>query len=145
MISVLQMHSRAPGHQWYWEQFAWEYTVTDALFAIAVDLAPMYLRRPDGRKMNHRDRITAMISAFGLSLTDEEREWIDLIIRLRNELIHEARWAGQHPSTKTPRRAVHAGPILHQINQRLIVSLLGFQTSFIQASWASMARFRIGA
>jgi hypothetical protein len=108
MIALLKMHARAPGHQWYWERFAWEYSVSDACYRIAAALHPATLTQGKGRPLPHAQRVAAMVTTFGLSHTLDESDWLNTFVCLRNELIHEARWAGNQPSTKTPTKGVHA-------------------------------------
>ena len=131
MIAVLKMFARAPGYQWYWEQFAWEYTVTDACYKLAKKEIDHSLPFPGF----HKQRLPLLIRSLGLSLTPEEQGWIDTIVPLRNTLIHEARWAGHLPSSKTSQRAVQTPLVLHQLNQRLIVALLGFECEFVRTPW----------
>lgn len=139
MIATLKMHGRAPGHQWYWERFSWEYTVTDACYRLGDQLFPGSLRmpskKPSGKQFPHAQRIHVMIRAWGLHLGAEESDWVDLFVRLRNELIHEARWAGHQPSTKTPTRAAYAPGVVHLLNQRLITALLGYANDFVRMRW----------
>lgn len=132
MLSALYLFARAPGHQWYWEHFAWEYTVADALYAIAAELDPKLPARGA-----HNRRLRRMIESFELAFGSDESEWLNTIVCLRNELIHQARWAGHQPSTSTSQRAVHAPWVLHDLNQRLIVTLLGYRNDFVRTSWST--------
>lgn len=141
MIALLKMHGRAPGYRWHWERFSWEYTVTDACFKVVDTVLPGRLRRngsPTGPLPNHGDRIRVMAKEFGLRLDQKEGEWVNYIVCLRNELLHEARWCGVQPSTKVHEEAVRAPSFLHSLNQRLIVALLGYRNDFVGSSWLTL-------
>jgi hypothetical protein len=134
MISLLKMHGHAPGYRWHWERFSWEYTVTDTCYKVADTVWPGRFRTngmPAGRKPNHGDRIKHMAKEFGLRFGLEEDEWVNFVVCLRNELLHEARWCDAQPSTKGTDASFRAPHFLHELNQRLIVALLGYQNSFV--------------
>ena len=141
MISLLKMHLHAPGYRWHWERFSWEYTVTDTCFKVADTVWPGRFRRnglPTGRAPDHRDRIKRMVQEFGLRHQLREEEWINYIVCLRNELLHEARWCGAQPSTKATDEALRAPHFLHELNQRLIVAILGYANDFVATCWLTL-------
>lgn len=65
--NLLYMHCRAPAYPWYWEQFVFEYMVTDACYRLAVETATDETRLRNGDKdLLHKDRISALCEVFGL-------------------------------------------------------------------------------
>jgi hypothetical protein len=79
-----------------------------------------------------------MCREFGLKFEVEESNWVKFAVCLRNELIHEARWCGTQPSTKSSSPAFMAPRILHKLNQRLITGLLGYQNAFVPSAWHTL-------
>ncbi|MBI1814043.1 MAG: hypothetical protein HYR72_03615 [Deltaproteobacteria bacterium] len=142
MISLLNMHGRAPGHRWHWERFSWEYTVTDACYKVADTVCPGRFRRhgkAKGKRPKHGDRIKLMCREFGLPFGAEEDAWVNFAVCLRNELLHEARWSGAQPSTKGSDAAFRAPRFLHKLNQRLIVGLLDYRNGFLASGWLTLS------
>lgn len=142
MISALNMHGRAPSHQWYWERFTWEYTVTDACYNIADKVWPGRFRvkgRSNGRQPKHGERVKLMCREFGLRFGVDEDSWVNYAVCLRNELIHEARWCSAQPSTKSSDLAFRAPRMLHKLNQRLITGLFGYRNTFVASGWLGLS------
>jgi len=131
-ISMLLMHTRAPGYRWYWERFAWEYTVTDACYKIA---EAVWSARLPTKRPGHAERISTMCRTFGVSFETDERDWVTYAVALRNELLHEVRYAGAQPSSHGTNAGVLAPRMPHKLNQRLIVALLGYENGFVGSGW----------
>jgi hypothetical protein len=141
-ISALHMHGRAPGSPWYWERFAWEYTVTDACYNIADCVWPGRFRmkgKPKGKNPRHRERIELLCHEFGLRFGNKEKDWVKFVVDLRNKLIHEARWCNMPPSTKSSDEAFRAPHFLHKLNQQLIIGLLGYSNDFSKSGWLGLS------
>jgi hypothetical protein len=138
IVALLKMHLRAPGYQWYWERFAWEYTVTDACYKLADTLHPKRFR-VNGKRPPHEKRIEIMCTQLGLAFGADQQGWAEDLVELRNGLIHEARWASHQVSTKTPGRACYAPTFTHSLNQRLITALLGYSNQFVETEWHLLA------
>jgi len=128
LINILAMHCRAPSYLWDWEQFMMEYTVLDGCWNLATSQHGLPANTP------HKERINTMCKRFGLRYQDDGRTHIDEIVRLRNDLFHEATWDSSQPGM-----AVGEGFIethhLRRLNQRLFPALLGYDTGYIRTPW----------
>ncbi len=60
---------------------------------------------------------------------------MEKIVELRNELIHEAVWAGDMPGWPPSGARAHYPRHLHQFNQRLLLALLGIEADYIESEW----------
>lgn len=90
--------SQSYGSQY--ERFAWLYTVLDNLHRIAWHVLPAY-RSQIPEKTRHGERPKALASTFraplppSFSIPNGDETNVDALVKARNELIHEARWAGE--------------------------------------------------
>ena len=143
MISLLKLHGHAPGYRWDSERFSWEYIVTDACYRIADLVWPGRFRvdgKPDGKNPPHGTRIKLMAMEFGLRFEAKEAAWVKWLVRLRNNLVHEARW----PSALDEDDSYRAPGFLHKMNQRLIVALLAYHNDFLSSAWLTLSRPSFG-
>ncbi|MBM4273334.1 MAG: hypothetical protein FJ134_02575 [Deltaproteobacteria bacterium] len=128
-INLLYMHSRSPSYDWEWESFVIEYMVFDGLFSLAESLGIFNSRK---RIIRHKDRITLICNIFEIPINDT---FVDQIIRLRNELIHNAIWDGGMPCSSGSHEAHLRVINLRRLNQRLIPAILQYKTPYIRTGW----------
>lgn len=129
-INALYLHNRAPSYEWDWERFMVEYQVLDALYRIA--------HRTHGvHAQGHAARIAAMCDFFGLYRDDP---LTSDIVKLRNDLLHEALWGGQQPGT-APEGTLHMPIWLHRLNQRIALAILGFANDYTSSNWHSLGAY----
>jgi len=126
LLNALFLHNRASGYRWDWERFMIEYQVTDALYRIANKAHNVVARR-------HADRIQAMCDKYDVWYT---RELIDNVVDLRNDLLHEALWDGNIPTSSSHRGVVAPG-LLHSLNERLFFGILGYKGNYLQSKWSA--------
>jgi hypothetical protein len=125
-INALFLHNRAPGYEWEWERFQAEYSVLDAVYALT---SSRYKVRANG----HKERIRALCDFFGLA---QDRDRIDRIVRLRNDLIHEALWAEVMPCTARPGDEAYLVPYwLHKLTARLLLAAFKIDATYIRTAW----------
>jgi hypothetical protein len=134
LINALFMHCRAPSYEWDWERFAIEYMVLDACWK----LAELRRRVKKTKLHRHADQIHILCRAFGIPLDDN---LVADIVRLRNELFHEALWDGSQPCTDVGSATFLQPYNLRRLNQRLIPELLEYETPYIRTNWWSIDTF----
>lgn len=132
LANALYMHCRAPSYEWDWERFTIEYMVNDACWKVAEIRCGVRAKR-------HADRINILCQMFGIPIPSKDKPTIDDIVRLRNELFHEALWDGSQPCTGVGGDTFLQTYNLRRLNQRLIPALLGYDTSYVQTCWWSMS------
>jgi len=108
-----------------WERFQAEYQVFDALYSIARDVGIV-------SRVPHVERIPAMCASFGLPM---EATCVATIVRLRNDLLHEALWAGRMPGEARGNEAFHSSFWLDHLSSRLTLALLGINGPYVQSPW----------
>lgn len=128
--NLLFMHSRTMSYQWDWERFMMEYIIFDGCWKFY----------SNGKiKCTHQERLRRILSDLGMKI---DNTGIDTIIRLRNDLFHEALWDKGQPCSGGSSEAFYAYYHLRRINQRIIVALLKYQTRYICTDWKSMGTFK---
>jgi hypothetical protein len=133
--NVLFMLNRAPSYEWDWEHFLIEYMVFDACVKTTKDLG---LLSPSGKgALKQASQFDLLCSTFGLRQKDNLR---DDMVRLRNDLFHEALWDGGQPgAAKTP--SSYFSPLhLRRFNQRLILAILAYNNDYVKSAWWSMSQ-----
>lgn len=126
MINILYLTSRSPCHEWDWERFTINYMVFDAIYRLSTGVAGV------AKNVSHGNRYNELRSVFGLA---DDRIVFKAIKKLRNDLFHEALWAGTRPGESGVSEAAwRCVEYLRRINQRLIPALLGFQTPYTSVS-----------
>lgn len=129
ITNALYMHCRAPMYRWDWERFTIEYMVLDACWKLA--------KLGHGVKdEGHAKRVDSLCRKFGIP---SDGKLVEEIVRLRNDLFHEALWDGSQPCTGVDSDAFLQPNNLRRLNQRLIPALLGYNTPYVQTSWWSMS------
>lgn len=132
--TLLFIHSRIPGYQWPWERFMHEYMVLDGLHAIARKLKKL-------PKAGHADRINQLCDAYGIP---KNPQLIPQVVKLRNDLFHQAIWADGQPCNVNDGEAVIADTHLRRLSKRLILAMLGFENDFAKSPWWYMGSFHFG-
>ncbi len=105
-----------------------EYTVLDGCWNLGTSQHGFPANTP------HKERINTMCKGFGLRYQDDGSTHIDEIVRLRNDLFHEATWDGSQPGMATGDGFTEAHH-LRRLNQRLIPALLDYRTAYIHTAW----------
>jgi len=135
--NILYVNSKVPSYEWDWERFNISYMVFDALFYVAKKLF-------DVKAKTHRDRLNKMCEHFGLV---SEKDNLDKIYSLRNNLFHECCWYETQSDTNDvrPGRVFDVGFFqsqnLWRLNQRLIPAILGYKAEYISTPWTCMGSF----
>ena len=127
ITNVLFMHSKAPSYEWDWERFTIEYMVLDGCWKLAELLGSI-----SRRNVLHKDRIKTLCQIFKIASNDD---LTDKIVCLRNELFHETLWDGSQPGTAVSNSTFMLPGHLRRLNQRIIMALLGYKTTYIQTGW----------
>ena len=128
-LNALFLKSRTHVYELEWERFQAEYQVFDALYAVARDVGHV-------SEEKHRDRIPAVCKAFGIP-HDPSR--VDTIVRLRNDLLHEALWDGRMPGAAARPAAFYASIWLDRLSRRLTFALLGMRGQYLRGHWWSLS------
>lgn len=129
--NALFLHNRAPGYEWDWERFQGEYQVLDALCSMACRRHGITTKGHVLR--GHVPRIEALCNHFGLA---RNPDLVRQIVNLRNDLVHEALWGGQVP-TSAPKGVFDLPFFIHHLNQRLGLAILGFTHDYMRTPWWS--------
>jgi hypothetical protein len=122
--NLLYMHVRSATYRWDWERFTVNYMVLDGCYKMALRLNRV------SEVKRHRERLSKMLQAFGMSVHADAEE----IVTFRNDLFHEALWAGGQPGTGSrigPKYADH----LSRINDRLLFALAGYSGPYLGSAW----------
>jgi hypothetical protein len=126
-INVLYMHSRVPIYQWDWERFAIEYMVFDGLYKL---LCLIIGKNPKSEK--HTERINFVCEYFGIPI---KKDFVEDIVRLRNQLFHETLWSNSQPGTVVEGSAFFQAYNLRRLNQRIIPALLDYRNEYVKTGW----------
>jgi len=124
-LNALFLKTRTHSYELEWERFQAEYQVFDALYSIARDVGLV-------SRVPHVERIPAMCASFGLPM---EATCVATIVRLRNDLLHEALWAGRMPGEARGNEAFHSSFWLDHLSSRLTLALLGINGPYVQSPW----------
>jgi hypothetical protein len=126
LTNILYMHSKAPSYDWTWEQYLIEYLVTDAIYDYCV-------RSLVATPVAHADRIFELCRRYGLHIPSNTV--VEALVRMRNELFHEAQWQGERPGYRITIEAHDNSRMLRSLNQRLIAAALGGANAYATSSW----------
>lgn len=101
MFGAVHWHLTAQSYDHQYERFAWAYTVMDNLHRVAWHTSPAYKAKIPNAKGQHGERPKALAAVFGSPLpkpfTDPAgaADNVAVLVAMRNELVHEGRWAGE--------------------------------------------------
>lgn len=129
LFGLMYWHSAASAFPRDYEQFAWHYSVLDACWLLHARLHGLPERG------GHAERIKRLADAYQLKIPGP---WDDgrAIVKIRNDLVHEASWGGQ-PIGFSPGPRIgygansHGGGPMHEIP--LVGTLVAFTTRAILA------------
>lgn len=124
-INVLYLHSRAPQYEWPWERLQAEYQTFDAVYAIALAQAVVV-------NVSHKKRFAAMCDALNLAF---DKDKVDAIVDLRNDLIHEVIWDGRMPGEARSDASWRAAPWIHDLTKRAFLALCGVTGEYTSSPW----------
>lgn len=130
LTNILFLHSRTCKYEFDWERFMAEYQILDATYA----LAKKYYNVPD---VPHNKRIIEICNFFNIAI---DLNQIDTIVRLRNDLIHEALWDGKMPGAAPQSDNYYKHFYINSLTNRIIFSLLGIKSTYNQSSWWHMGK-----
>ena len=123
-INIIYMHGRAHSCLWEWERFIYQYMVFDAIYKFHTELGGQSVKK-------HGRRISELCQEYGVP---ENKDLIDKISKLRNDLFHEALWDGNTPGLRGG-EAFLMEKWLGNLNSRLIVALTGYRNDFTRRGW----------
>lgn len=129
VVNALYLHGRASSIEFLWERFVNQYLVADAAFKL-VSLTQPRWHAP----RRHADRLKALCELFGIP-TDGSP--LEDIVRVRNDLFHEAMWAGGMPGMTDSQDQWNAWLALHGLCLRLIYGAIGLRGRYLASSWWS--------
>lgn len=129
MLGALHWHSLGRTYERPYEVFNAQYTVLDTCWNIHVNLGgkPTLKNGP-----NHTERVKVLAEACGVHLP----EWAvvhgkkSYLSQLRNDLLHEALWAGEPIGLSHPKDYPTIHLELYYFNSRLILALLGDKSEY---------------
>lgn len=122
--NALFFHNRVKSYTWDWEQFSNEYQVFDALYKVAHNLYCL-------KAKSHSLRFDAACKKFNIYY---DKNVLRTIVKLRNDIIHEALWDGNLPITKSI-KGISYFNYLHKFNQRFGLAIMGFKGEYIKLPW----------
>jgi len=126
-VNILYMHNRAPSYEWDWETFIIEYMVFDACWKFS--------GLGKTTKTKHENRINRICTEYKLY---QKNDVIEKIVKLRNNLFHEALWCGEMPCTVADNDDFFVSYHLRRLNQRLIPALLGYNSTYVGSDWTCL-------
>lgn len=127
VINILYMNSRSLSYEWEWERFIIDYMVFDAVFNFCCKRYGW-----NSRSIKHKERLVKLCQFYNLFYDEQV---LKEIYNLRNELFHEALWDNKLPSREFSMIGFKSSIALRQLNQRLIVAIFDYQTTYLQTRW----------
>ncbi len=124
-LNSLFLKTRTYVYELEWERFQAEYQVFDALYALGRDLGYV-------AKVPHEERIPAVCRTYGIPI-DQGR--VDTIVRLRNDLLHEALWDKRMPGEARSQEAFYSSIWLDQLSRRVALAVVGVDGQYVRSAW----------
>jgi hypothetical protein len=129
LFGALHWHLLAQSYENPFESFMAQYMVLDACWSVHKEVNSIQ------QEPKHPKRVEEMASTYGLDLPEWARtdsKGRSELSRLRNELVHEAKWAGlpigfSHPETEA------IDYELAQLNARLLLVILGWKNPYVHS------------
>jgi hypothetical protein len=134
LVSLLSLLNSIITIRPYWEAFAWAYTCVDAAWRILTDQKAVATQGT----VSHADRIRVLCTNLGIAFDEQT---IKRAVRLRNDLLHEARWDGAPPGEQTSHEAFQSTYELHRLATRLVLFILGVDCEFRTTPWDHARNF----
>jgi len=136
-VNALWLHSRIPSYRLDWERFLMAYVVSDALWALSIELG----RLPSAPRVPHPERLDRLAQQLALVRHPDVTQRFAI---LRNDLFHEGRWDKQILGSPAGGDAFMAEIRLRSLNARMILALGGVPCQFLKTDWLSMGQFELG-
>jgi hypothetical protein len=122
-INILALHTRTPFYEMEWERFTSEYQLIDAVCWLSGD------RDKAMRRLCQRFKIPV------------DTQKIKSLVRLRNDLLHQALWDNRMPGEARSEFSFYASYWLHKLTRRAMLGVLGLQGQYIRTPWWSLSNF----
>lgn len=132
-INLFHAYNRAASAEWDWDMFTQQYIVFDGLYRLHAEIIGMK------KDVGHRKRFDLLTTAYDVPT---DTKIVDLLYKARNDLFHEAIWAGSMmgyapaapDSVQYPRH-------LRRLNSRLLCAITGYRNTFTRSVWWAMGSF----
>jgi len=132
-INLFHAYNRAISAEFPWDVFTQQYMVFDGIYRLHAKLAGI---KSD---VGHHKRLELIAGAYGVPMDDQISK---LLYRARNDLFHEAIWAGAIVGYPPELPDSHHFPrYLRQLNARLLCAMVGYRNSFTKSVWWAMGKF----
>ena len=134
-INALYLHSRTFVYELEWERFQAEYQVFDAAFSLARTVGHILAKK----KISHGDRMRAVCERYSIPFDAAK---VSTIVKLRNQLLHEAIWDGRMPGEARSETSALAPLWVNRLTRRLLLGALGFEGKYISGAWWTLSQCR---
>ena len=132
-VSLFYAYNCSVAAEWEWDAFYQQYMVFDGLFRLHADLSALT------PKTSHKGRFAILCSAYGIPINES---LVDELYKARNNLFHEAMWAGAMIGHGTSgQNAYHYPQHLARLNARLLCAITGYRNSFTSSVWWAFGQF----
>lgn len=136
-FSALHWHLLGQSYENPFESFMAQYMVLDACWFVHEELnSPKKQLRSPKKPLRHAERVVEMASTYCLDLP----KWAHTNINgrselsgVRNELIHEAKWAGQPVGFSCLPATESIDYELGLLNTRLLLAILGWKNKYVRS------------
>lgn len=127
MFGVMHWHCMSLSYIHDYEIFAWQYTVFDACWHLHNSITST------GARVRHEQRVGELAKAYQLKIPTAWNEGKELV-RVRNELFHEARWGDQSIGfAAKPSSDEYLISSLIAFNTRVILAILGESGPYVRS------------
>jgi hypothetical protein len=133
-INILYVYTRARSLEWDWEEFVYQYMTFDALYQLYIELSPH-----SKKHVKHKERLRVICKAYDIPCNED---LVEGICSARNELFHEAMWAGSTIGFGSANRDAFYFPRhLAKFNSRVICNIAGYKNDYAKSPWWTLGRF----
>lgn len=136
-INILYLHTRTSVYESDWERFQAEYQVIDAIFSLAKTT-----KKLNKKRVPHAEQIISLCHLYEIP---NDLTKIAEIVKLRNDLLHEALWDGGIPGEAGSEASFRASYWLHNLSKRIMLAALGMDNDYIRSPWWFMGRLDFGS
>lgn len=134
-VNVLYFYTRASSLENDWDAFIHQYMTFDAIFDIFSAMHPELNKK---KSVSHKRRFDVMLNHFGMPF---DETMVSAIYKARNELFHEATWAGEMIGFGPQDNASYYSYCLSRLNARLICAISAYGNNFSKSVWWAMGVF----
>lgn len=133
-INLFHAYNRAASAEWDWDMFSQQYMVFDGLYRLHAEIAGI------NTKVKHHERFKLLTRAYDVPI---DEKIVDVIYQARNDLFHEAFWAGAMMGYAPARPdSVQYPRHLRRLNARLLCAITGYRNTFTRSIWWAMGSFQ---